>query len=247
MILPVVFSATAVQSLMTYLEWCMFPANTNCAESEYSGCVNTTADESSTDDSDDGGLEGLSCDAMMVYVQEDRPELESWDTCITVSDYDEDTEEYYQYDMTATCNDDGRSVCDGAIVCTEICQFSSTGTCDGFCYEVNYPIPGMNDCDDYRANYTAMDVGFTNFGECFLFNDTIDVRITGCPNYIPNLSPSSTNDMNIAPSSTNDMNIGLIVGLTGAVLLIIIAILVFVNYRKSQKKAENLQKTIDAA
>jgi len=217
MILPVVFLATAVQSLVTYVEYCTFSANTSCAESPY--CFNAT----------DNGT----CDRYMVFLQEWQwPELESWDTCITVSDYNEDTEAYIHYDMTVKCNDDGRSPCDGNLICAEICYFSNTSTCDGFCYEQKVTIPGMNDCDDYRANYTEMDVGFTNFGECFTYDDTFDVRITGCPNF--------------SLSSTNDMNIGLIVGLTCAVLLIIIAILVLVNYRKSQKKAENLQKTIEA-
>jgi len=221
MILPVVFLATAVQSLITYVEFCTFSANTSCAESPY--CFNETV----------GEVLGFTCDRYLVFLQEwQLPELESWDTCMTLSHYNEDTEDY---DMTVKCNDDGRSPCDDNLICAEICYFSNTSTCDGFCYEQNVTIPGMNDCDDYRANYTEMDVGFpgfTNFGECFTYDDTFDVRITGCPNF--------------SLSSTNDMNIGLIVGLTCAVLLIIIAILVLVNYRKSKKKAENLQKTIEA-
>merc|ERR1712061_265148 len=88
--------------------------------------------------------------------------MDSYNTCMTVSDYNEDAQDYIYYDLIATCIDDGRSVCEGNIICTETCPSSNTGTCDGDCYETNHTVPGMYDCDDYRANFTGMDVGFTD-------------------------------------------------------------------------------------
>jgi len=121
-------------------------------------------------------------------------------------------------DMTATCEDDGVSVCNGYDVCFTSCKFSSNGLCEGHCFDYPLELEGES-CDDI-ANSHLPHVNFT-FGECFTMNET--------DNFLTCLRAIDTS------SSNNSLKVfGTIAGVVAGVL----ALAVIVYYlRKKRREA----------
>merc|ERR1719285_81080 len=144
--------------------------------------------------------------------------MTSWDSCYI----------FEGMDVISTCEDDGKSLCDGSDMCLKICD---SNTCDTFLELSGMTVPGY-DCDSYRALARNDFQNFTDFGEYFL-HDTEMTTITGCP------KASSTTKASSKNSSTQ---IGLIVGIVVGVAVLITVIVAIVIYIRSRKIKNSVEE-----
>jgi len=240
MVLLVEFLVTAVQSFIISAELRLYTITDDTS------CTGWDAGSFDLCEGPDGedNCDGLTCDSFLGYYKHlYNPYITSWDSCY-VGNFDG-----YDLDAISTCEDDGLSECAGEDICINVCPYSSTSaTCDGPCSEhEGWTIPGT-DCDAYRSYLTILEdtAGFTEFGECFWFNNSVDVNITGCPKASPTNSPtSSPTSVSTNSATSSSTNIGLIVGLVVGAVVLFMAIVALVSCKKSREKASNLKKTIE--
>jgi len=214
-----IFLTAVVQSAVTSAEMCMYgPADASCSG------ANTCYDICDFGEVD---CDHATCKNIGFWAQEMG--MTALDECTTI------TEVNTAYNAKTTCEDDGVPACagDGIDMCVTACRTTS-GVCGGDCLETavdlaDMGIPGAVPCDTLLPLLLSQysEYSFTEWCECFTFNNTYDMRIN-CGQ-----SPCSDGDSSDGGSSDGgSSNTGMIIGIVvGAVVLVIVIVVVVICMR----------------
>jgi len=142
-------------------------------------------------------------------------------------------------DAKTTCEEDGVPACasDDIDLCVTACR-SSSGVCGGECLitAVDLAARGLPDnvpCETLLPLVLSMapEYSFTEWCECFTFNNTIDMKINCGQSPCPDGGSSDSSDGGSSGSSNTGMIIGIVVG---AVVLVIVVLVVVICMRRQK-------------
>jgi len=235
-------SFATVQSAVTSAESCLYGThNGSCSGSPISEvCIDLCAVEQFNCDQ-------LSCDLLLIGMEEQELGFVNWGTCYTP---------FYlgagPLDTISTCEDDGRSPCDGGDqdLCMTTC-FSANGNCEN-CYDIPVDMSEQNpqhdlgglDCDTYAGLFPSFFPGeeFPGYCSCFTLNES-DVMF-GCPSACgsgssdntgsgssENTGSGSSNNTGSGSSDNTVMIIGIVVGVV-VLIVIVVAVSIFCMKRR---------------
>jgi len=206
-----IFLAAVVQSAVTSAEICHYGStDTSC-----SGAAVQCYDVCDFDDID---CDHATCKNVEFVAQEAG--MTGVGVCNTATDGG------MSFDVKATCQDDGVPACAGDDIdlCVTACR-STSGVCGGDCMIsaidlAHYGVPGTLPCETLLPLLLSQypEYSFTEWCECFTFNNTYDMKIN-CGQ-----SPCSEGG-----SSNTGMIIGIVVG---AVVLVIVVVAVVICMRR---------------
>jgi len=224
-----IFLTAVVQSAVTSAEICYYYGSTDAS------CSGSGAQVTCVDVCDTGAVDCDHATCRNIGFVAQEAGMTALDECTTLSAGG------MSYDAKTTCEDDGVPACAGDDIdlCITACR-STSGVCGGDCLETavdlaDMGIPGAVPCDTLLPLLLSQysEYSFTEWCECFTFNNTYDMRIN-CGQ-----SPCSDGDSSDGGSSDGgssdggSSNTGMIIGIVvGAVVLVIVIVVVVICMRR---------------